>query len=61
MERVTLIASGIYPARMLKPEFFESLAVSIVAHMKAYGLKDISVESRVLTREDAEDSQGGQS
>ncbi len=61
-QTVMFIAYGCYPASALKPELMKSLTESIGAHMKAYGLKEIAVRSRVLPDpKDTKDSQGGQS
>ncbi len=46
MEHIVIEARGEYPFPV-KPELLESLLASIAAHMKAYGLKEITVEQQV--------------
>lgn len=49
MERLVIIAWGDYPS----PELIESLMASIGAHMKAYGLVNITVGREAPTQEHA--------
>lgn len=59
VERLTITATGCYRYAM-KPELIEALEISIAAHMKAYGLEEITVRSHVVSGDEAKGPQACQ-